>query len=219
MGGYGSGRHASRYWTAEDARAISIVSLARWGSLRAGAWLVSSVRWFDSDKPDVTTSTVSVETNATPTGGGPFYRIRYGIPGAAPSVCVAGPLLPAVSPSGGMLWYFGCTYCGRRARVLYLPPGAREFACRRCHRLRYRSQRETSPDRMLRRAQKLRLRLRRAKHGSRVLRPKWMRRRTYRRILQEAEDLENVSLALAFARILPEHPLSAEIRAARAAQR
>jgi hypothetical protein len=42
---------------------------------------------------------------------------------------------------GGSLWWFRCG-CGARARKLYRPPGHTRFACRRCHRLRYASQRE-----------------------------------------------------------------------------
>jgi hypothetical protein len=62
-----------------------------------------------------------------------------------------------------------CTYGGRRAwflcpavgcgrRVAYLHGGT-IFACRQCHRLAYRSQRENADDRAVRRADKIRARL------------------------------------------------------------
>jgi hypothetical protein len=40
---------------------------------------------------------------------------------------------------GGKRWWFSCANCGRRAGVIYLPPGARRFACRTCHNLAYTS--------------------------------------------------------------------------------
>ena len=42
---------------------------------------------------------------------------------------------------GQRLW-FSCPRCGRRARLLYLPPGGRRFLCRTCHRLTYKSQQQ-----------------------------------------------------------------------------
>jgi hypothetical protein len=46
---------------------------------------------------------------------------------------------------GGLRWWFLCPVtvnevaCGRRVGKLYLPPGARYFGCRHCHRLTYTS--------------------------------------------------------------------------------
>jgi hypothetical protein len=46
---------------------------------------------------------------------------------------------------GGQRWWFTCPLivngvpCNRRVGKLYLPPGARYFGCRTCHRLTYRS--------------------------------------------------------------------------------
>ena len=46
---------------------------------------------------------------------------------------------------GGERWWFTCPLivngaeCNRRVGKLYLPPGARYFGCRTCHRLTYRS--------------------------------------------------------------------------------
>jgi hypothetical protein len=49
---------------------------------------------------------------------------------------------------GGRRFWFVCPLimrgvpCTRRAAKLYLPPGGRYFACRRCHNLTYRSSQE-----------------------------------------------------------------------------
>jgi len=48
---------------------------------------------------------------------------------------------------GGKRLWFRCPGCEGRCRVLY---GTRRIACRRCHRLRYLSQRETKEDRATR---------------------------------------------------------------------
>src|SRR5262252_3890219 len=48
---------------------------------------------------------------------------------------------------GGRRLWFRCPRCDGRCRVLY---GTWRIACRRCHRLRYLSQRETKEDRATR---------------------------------------------------------------------
>jgi len=57
--------------------------------------------------------------------------------------------LQATRPAlGGRRWWFTCPLvvagvpCNRRVGRLYLPPGARYFGCRHCHRLVYRSSQE-----------------------------------------------------------------------------
>ena len=59
---------------------------------------------------------------------------------------------------GGMRTWFLCPGkgCGRRVAILY---GGAIFACRYCHKLAYPSQRETAPDRLIRRANRIRRRL------------------------------------------------------------
>lgn len=47
-------------------------------------------------------------------------------------------------PRGGRRAWFHCPAqgCGRRCKVLYMPPAARVFACRRCHNLAYTAQQD-----------------------------------------------------------------------------
>ncbi len=49
-------------------------------------------------------------------------------------------LFAALTRLDVVFWGFECPGCRRYARKLFLPKGRREFRCRRCHRLRYRSQ-------------------------------------------------------------------------------
>jgi hypothetical protein len=87
---------------------------------------------------------------------------------------------------GGSRLWFSCPDCERRASRLYLPRMEARFACRRCHGLAYRCQRESDFDRTLRRARKVRARL----GGSRDLlvpfphKPKWMRWAIYDGLLR-----------------------------------
>ncbi len=53
------------------------------------------------------------------------------------------PLMSWPMPWGGPRWGFRCPVCNRACRKIYLPPGDNRFACRICHRLTYRSCRES----------------------------------------------------------------------------
>lgn len=78
-------------------------------------------------------------------------------------------------------WHCPAAGCGRRVAILY---DGSMFACRHCHRLAYRSQRETEDDRAVRRADKLRDKLgwiRGIANGDGG-KPHGMRWRTYRRL-------------------------------------
>jgi hypothetical protein len=83
--------------------------------------------------------------------------------------------------------------CGRRVAVLY---GGAVFACRHCHDLTYRSQREGFGDRSSRRADKLRDRL---GWQPGILngdggKPKGMHWKTFRRLKREHDSLVQVSI-------------------------
>jgi len=49
------------------------------------------------------------------------------------------PLVKRRCHFGGFRWFFRCPWCANLARVLYLHPDAREFECRQCCDLTYRS--------------------------------------------------------------------------------
>jgi len=53
------------------------------------------------------------------------------------------PLTRTRGHGGGVRYWMRCPECERRCGVIYLAPGAREFACRTCHRLTYESCRES----------------------------------------------------------------------------
>jgi hypothetical protein len=97
---------------------------------------------------------------------------------------------------GGQRPWFLCPApaCGRRVAMLY---GGAAFACRQCHRLAYRSQRETFQDRAARRADKIRARL---GWDQGILndaggKPKGMCWRTFGRLCNQYAALVGVSLS------------------------
>ena len=106
---------------------------------------------------------------------------------------------------GGERVWFRCPArgCGRRVAVLY---GGAIFACRKCHRLAYASQRADVLSRALGRADKIRARLR-WKPGIAFMpgeRPKGMHWKTYERFMRkylEAAELANAEMCARFVRL------------------
>lgn len=78
-------------------------------------------------------------------------------------------LVETATQFGGTRWWFSCPFvtdeavCGKRVAKLHLPPGAKHFGCRNCHRLTYQSCREAhklqrefaGPKRLQKRLEKL----------------------------------------------------------------
>ena len=90
--------------------------------------------------------------------------------------------------------WFLCPNCDRRAGKLYLPLGGRHFLCRRCYDLGYESQAEEPWWRAERRARKLWQRLGGDPDDAFIPpRPKGVHRRTYERLIAEAERAENLA--------------------------
>jgi hypothetical protein len=101
---------------------------------------------------------------------------------------------------GGRQWYFRCPYTGRKASVLWMPPGAKEFSSRQRwgRQVAYGSQFQTWFDRACDGSRKLRYRL--DKRGiydvvGDILppKPKWMRWNTYNRICDRIEHYDGLT--------------------------
>ena len=100
---------------------------------------------------------------------------------------------------GGRQWYFICPYMNRRASVLWLPPGARAFACRQewGRQVAYASQFLDRDNRAHRGKAKINARL--CKLGgfdpddwAFPPKPKWMRWRTYQRAEAKFDRYESM---------------------------
>jgi hypothetical protein len=96
-------------------------------------------------------------------------------------------------PYGGRRFWFLCPQNGRRARLLYLPDGEREFASRIAHSLTYRSQGERVWARKVTRVQNIRAKLKGDPSIAAPLpgRPSRMHGKTYERLRQAIEPLND----------------------------
>ena len=149
MGGFGSGRTGGKP-CAEDKRRIDVRQLHRDGRLQPGATFGWS--WTRGGET-VATIDFTVEADRVwlhyrqRQPGQDWQERRYPV-GLERTPCHLG---------GERVWWrCPAVGCGRRVAVLH---GGAVFACRHCHKLAYRSQRETATDRAIRRAGQLRKRL------------------------------------------------------------
>ncbi len=180
MGGTGSGRRGGGRCT-DDMRPLDVRQLYRTDLLKPG----NSLSWSWS-RDNQTTAAIDLRVEAD------RVFLMYGIQqrrdcnGEAETMDYPVYLDWTPCPMGGRRVWWLCPVpgCGRRVAVLH---GGRVFACRHCHRLAYRSQRETEDDRVVRRVKFIRQRL--GWEGS-ILKcsgdkPKWMHWRRYDRLKTE----------------------------------
>ncbi|MSQ47311.1 MAG: hypothetical protein EXR78_02810 [Deltaproteobacteria bacterium] len=103
---------------------------------------------------------------------------------------------------GGRRFWFTCPRCGRRCRVVYLPPASTRVGCRLCLSLRYQSQSRSSLAQYWRTITQLRRRL-----GMRdaytpchpfssPFRPRGMHYRRYARLVHKLEVKESIYASL-----------------------
>ena len=149
MGGFGSGRHGGRSYTA-DMLSLDIRKIQRCGRLRAGQYF--NWQWTRGGEP---AGNINIRTDADKvtliyrqrSNGGDWQDMTY-------------PVYLSWTPCnyGGQRawWLCPARVCGRRVAVLY---GGSVYACRHCHQLAYRTQRENAGDRAGSKADKLRVRL------------------------------------------------------------
>lgn len=150
MGGFGSGRRSGKACS-DSMRALDVRKLQQQGLLTPGNSLTWS--WSINDQIVarinllVGVDRVTLDYRAREHGGD-WRPMNYPVRLAWTACNFGGRRAWWLCPASG---------CGRRAAVLF---GGSVFACRHCHRLAYRCQREGEEDRAARRAEKLRARLR-----------------------------------------------------------
>jgi hypothetical protein len=185
MGGFGSGRSGGRL-TTENGLTLTLSKLFRDGLFRPGCAWGGSLVWTNTTTGERVGS-IGYEAHLSQESG--RVRLKYTTTqwdGERRESDYWIELETTPQPFGGRRWWFVCPRTGRRAAKLYLPNGAFTFASRRAYRLAYRSQRETTYDRALRRAFKLRGKLGAdGGIGDYIPKPKWMRWPTYDRKLAE----------------------------------
>jgi hypothetical protein len=149
MGGYSSGGHGGKRCT-EDMHRLDVRSLHRAGRLEAGQWF--SWQW---TRDGAVVASINIRTEAW--GVTLSYRTRcYGDEWQDKTYPVR--LVWTTCNYGGSRawWLCPAAGCGRRVAVLF---GGKVYACRHCHQLAYRTQREPAHDRASTQANKLRKRL------------------------------------------------------------
>lgn len=147
MGGYGSGRRYGK-GTTSDMRSIDVRYMHRKGLLKIG--MSGSLSWSRNGQ-QVASINFRVEGDALRL----MYRSRRTGEGWKDHDYVVHLTYTPCNYGGRRAWFL-CPCCGWRAAVLY---GGSIYACRKCHQLAYKSQRETPGDRAINRAEKIRERL------------------------------------------------------------
>jgi hypothetical protein len=141
MGGFGSGRWGghTKAFVVEDCQVLDLSMLVRHGILSAGACPSGTLRWgagtageasvgYEVYSPDTATALLRLHYSFRGTGGEEDYLVG---------------LIATMPYFGGRRWWLCCPAavggraCGRRVRKLFLPPGGRVFACRKCHGLTF----------------------------------------------------------------------------------
>lgn len=196
MGGFGSGRRSDGQTSiVEECLSIDACRWMREGIIRAGCLSSGAWRWTNSTTGE-TAASITYRVDAGVSGG--FAHLSYAVRATGKQLDYA-VRLEATEPNyAGLRWWFTCPLsmggraCGRRARKLYLPPGAIYFGCRNCYRLSYLSRNVDAHTSAIDRARKVRTKL----GGSTSLcesfppKPKGMWWRTYARLAQRAEQAE-----------------------------
>jgi hypothetical protein len=179
MGGYGSGRPAMRA-TVESARRLDIRRLHRLDCLQpgtAGTWAWTS----DGERTGELQYRV----------GDDSLELRYAVlndDDQSEELRFLVAIRSRPCRYGGGRSYFLCPHCCRPCEVIVMTTNGRRWGCRKCLRLRYQSQRLAPADRMQRRADRLYERAG-TDYGATVVKHKWMRWRTYNRLISRANAL------------------------------
>jgi len=193
MGGMGSGRSGGRP-TVEDGLTLNLNRLIREHAFCPNQSSSGSLAWTNSATGQRVAS-ISYQAHLAEERG--WVRLSYTSThprsGKKRHADDWIELITKPQPLGGRRWWFVCPRTGQRVSKLYLPPGAFTFASRRAHRLAYKSQRKAPYDRAITRAFKLHHRLgAQGGIGDPIDKPKWMRRRTFERLMTQVEAAEDV---------------------------
>ncbi|MFL6796556.1 MAG: hypothetical protein ACJ8F3_04000 [Xanthobacteraceae bacterium] len=177
----------------ENGLKLDINRLARDGFIRPGAATGPvGIQWTHDYWGDIASATITANLTGTEEG---YFRIQ--IAGGADQ-CIRTVARPR--HFGGHQWFFVCPYLNHRAMVLWMPPGASRFACRKTfgRSVAYASQFLDRDNRAHRGQSKINSRLCRIggfdpDEWDFPPKPKWMRWTTYRRAEERFEGMRQCS--------------------------
>lgn len=196
MGGRGSGRvwYLEAKDTTDSYRWVDVRQWSREGLLRSG--LTFTWHWLRDDEAIATIMVKTERGCVFLSYSGRTYEEEW----EKMNYSVA--LDWTACNFGGRRPWFLCPAigCGRRVAILY---GGKVFACRQCHRLAYRSQREILEDRAARRADRIRKRLdwEPGILNGTGFKPKGMHWKTYSRLCDKHNTYRDVSIRSFVARV------------------
>jgi hypothetical protein len=162
----------------QDGLKLDLNRLIRKGVARLGARTSARVTWTHAYWGEIASATINAHLAADG-----FGSLRVELDGDAPQFI---QLATERRRLGGRQWYFVCSRTGRRASVLWRPPGATRFYCRQAwgSRVAYQSQFLDRDNRAHLGQSKIKNRLIRdldPDDWDLPPKPKWMRWRTYQR--------------------------------------
>ena len=173
----------------EDGLNLDLNRLIRQNLVRPGAAWGSTILWSDRYSGEkIASGRVSADMTDDRRG---WFRLQLG------DLDQRITLVAAARHFGGTQRYFVCPQTGRRVSTLWKPPGAQFFASRHAwgRQVAYGSQFESPRDRALSAAQDIRYRLGGKDFVSIIddvppPRPKWMKRRTFEKIIRRCDAYE-----------------------------
>lgn len=174
MGGYNSGlnQRRSRYGRVDGTRLLDVMALSRAGWLKPGEWGTYSASFQLLAKP------------------GQLVVMYEAIceDGVKRRVDETFEVVSVPRHFGGSVPHFVCpgNGCGRRVTKLYQPGG--RLRCRQCSNLVYDCLYESDANRAVRRLNKITVKFGLGDDGAQ--RPKYMRCKTYEKLLQKLEDIQ-----------------------------
>jgi hypothetical protein len=171
---------------------LDINRLARRGFIRPGATTgPTGIMWRDNYFGQITAAgEITADMSGRHEG---WFRIRIG------ELDQKITLLARLRHFGGRQWFFLCPYKNRLAMVLWMPPGAPDFACRSewCRQVAYASQFLDRDNRAHRGKAKINSRLCsiggfNPDEWEFPLKPKWMRWKTYSRAEEKFDRYQSI---------------------------
>jgi hypothetical protein len=190
-------RSRQRICLQQQALRLDINWLARRGLIAPGsATGPHAIRWVNTDGEVIASGWISADMHSDVEG---LFHIQIG------ELKQTITLVPLPRHLGGRQWFFVCPVTNYRASVLWLPPGAQHFASRHAWpgRVAYRSQFMTAIDRAYLGMERIKRRLigeLDPEEWDLPPKPKWMRWKTYHRLVERFDRYEAALDAAALSR-------------------
>src|SRR5262245_27788753 len=191
-------RSRQRICLQHQALKLDINVLARRGMIAPGSAIgPHAIRWVNSNGEVITSGWISADMRSDRDG---LLHIQIG------DLDQTMTLVTLPRYLGGRQWFFVCPMRDCRASILWLPPGAQQFASRHAWpgKVAYSSQFMTPIDRAYHAMEKIKRRLigeLDPEEWDLPPKPKWMRWRTYHRLVERFERYEAMLDAGALSRV------------------